>query len=439
MLKKVLIVTYYWPPSGGSGVQRWLKFAKYLPEFGWEPVIYTVENGEFPVIDESLLKEIPKGLTVIKKPIWEPFNLYKKFTGQKKEEKFGHGFADEKKSGGFKKALQNTAVWVRGNYFIPDARKFFVKPSVQFLEQYLKENNIHHIITTGPPHSMHLIGLALKKKTGVKWIADFRDPWTGVYYFKDLKLSASSFNKHRKLENEVLLNADKIISVGKNLKINLDELAGKEKMKQRSVVITNGYDFNIEENKTELSASEFSVVYTGLFSKDQNHEALWQAIGALVSENPDFKKALKIKTYGKIDSNILISLEKNGLKENFLKHEYVPLSEIGEIQRKASLLLLCINHYPGEKEMLTGKLFDYICSGRPILNVGPVDGDAAEIIRETHTGETFLRTDKAGIKNFLATVFEKFQKNELKISPKEIEKYSRRQLSRKLSEELNAL
>ncbi|MBC7863828.1 MAG: glycosyl transferase family 1 [Bacteroidia bacterium] len=439
MLKKVLIITYYWPPSGGSGVQRWLKFAKYLPEFGWEPIIFTVENGEFPVIDESLLKEIPKGLTVIKKPIWEPFNLYKKFTGQKKEEKFGHGFAAEKKSGGFKKTLQNTAVWVRGNYFIPDARKFFIKPSIEFLEKYLKENNITHVITTGPPHSMHLIGLGLKKKLNIKWIADFRDPWTGVYYFKDLKLSNSSFNKHRELENEVLLNADKIISVGKNLKINLDELAGKEKMKDRSVVITNGYDFDLKENKTQLSGSEFSITYTGLFSKDQNHDALWEAMGELLEENKEFRKALKIKTYGKIDASILIALEKNGLQNNFEKFEYIPLNEIGEVQRRASLLLLCINHYPGEKEMLTGKLFDYICSNRPILNVGPLDGDAADIISETQTGETFVRTDKAGIKNFLAASFEKFKKNELKISPKAIEKYSRRELSRKLSEELNSL
>jgi glycosyltransferase involved in cell wall biosynthesis len=438
-MQKVLIITYYWPPSGGSGVQRWLKFAKYLPEFGWEPVIYTVENGEFPVIDESLLKEIPKNITVIKKPIWEPFTLYKKVTGQKKDEKFGHGFADEKKSAGFKSWLKNMAVWVRGNFFIPDARKFFIKPSVKFLSEYLEQHSIHHVITTGPPHSMHMIGLALKKKLDIKWIADFRDPWTGVYYFDELKLGAAAYRKHRRLEKAVLLNADKVISVGKNLENNLAELAGKDKMKGRLEVITNGYDGSVPSNAVQPTTAEFSIVYTGLFSKDQNHEMLWQALGELVSENAEFKKLLKIKCYGRTDASIINSVSRNKLDVNFEKFDYVSLGEIGLIQKSAALLLLCINHYPAEKEMLTGKLFDYICSGRPILNVGPVDGDAAEIIRETNTGETFSRTDKAAIKKYLSDCFEQFRKGALTIYPRNLEKFSRKELTRNLAKILSTV
>jgi hypothetical protein len=437
-MKKVLIITYYWPPSGGSGVQRWLKFTKFLPQFGWEPVIYTVDNGEFPVIDESLVKEIPEGTTVIKKPIWEPFNLYKKFTGQKKNEKFGHGFAEEKGSGGIKKMLKNTAVWVRGNYFIPDARKFWVKPSIEFLEKYLQENNIQHVITTGPPHSLHLIGLGLKKKLNIKWVADFRDPWTGVYYFKDLKLSERSFQQHRKLENDVLQKADKVVAVGFNLEKNLSALAGEKLMQNRTEVITNGYD--VEPDKMEnISPKEFSIVYTGFFSKDQNHAALWEALGEAVKENSELKNELKIKCYGKIDSSISESAKQNGLEENFSIYAYVPLSEVGKIQREASLLLLCINHYPGEKEMLTGKLFDYICSGRPVLNVGPTDGDAAEIIKETNTGETFSRLDKEGIKKFILAAFEKFKSNQLSVQSHNLEKFSRKELTRRLAGVLNAL
>lgn len=438
MSKKVLIVCYYWPPSGGSGVQRWLKFVKYLPQFGWEPIIYTVQNGEFPVVDNSLLNEIPKNIIVIKKPIWEPFNLYKKFIGKKKNEKFGHGFADDKKNNFFVKCLQNFAFWVRGNFFIPDARKYFVNPSIKFLETYLNENNIEHIITTGPPHSMHLIGLGLKKKMNIKWIADFRDPWSGVYYFKDLKLSTSSLKKHIELEKAVLLGADKIVAVGKSLLENLSRLVEKEKIKNRFSVITNGYDpkLNDELLSTENN-KEFSIVYTGLFSKDQNHECLWQAIGELAIENPDFKNNLKIYCYGKTDVAIFSSITENKLGNNFFKKDYVSLAEVGKIQQDACILLLCINHYPGENEMLTGKLFDYIFSGRPILNIGPIVGDAAKIISETKTGQTFSRLDKAGIKQHLKESFDKFKEGSLSITPINLEKFTRKELTKELANLLN--
>ena len=171
--KKVLIITYYWPPGGGAGVQRWLKFAKYLRDFGWEPVIYTPENGEMPVVDLSLQKDVPQGLAVIKQPIWEPYNSYKKFIGQGKEEKINTGFLTENKK---PKLAEKIAVWIRGNYFIPDARKFWIKPSVKFLSEYLHHHPVSAIISTGPPHSMHLIALKLKKKLNLPWMADFRDP-----------------------------------------------------------------------------------------------------------------------------------------------------------------------------------------------------------------------------------------------------------------------
>jgi hypothetical protein len=212
-MKKVLIITYYWPPSGGAGVQRWLKFVKYLREFGWEPIVYTPENPEAPATDTSLLKDIPANITVIKQPIWEPYNLYKGFIGQKKEEKINAGFLSEKKKPGL---AEKIAVWIRGNWFIPDARRFWIKPSVKFLSEHLRGNPVDVIVSTGPPHSMHLIALKLKKKLNIPWLADFRDPWTTIDFYDKLMLTKSSDKKHKGLELEVLKNADKVVTVSWN-------------------------------------------------------------------------------------------------------------------------------------------------------------------------------------------------------------------------------
>ncbi|HPD95904.1 MAG TPA: glycosyl transferase family 1, partial [Tenuifilaceae bacterium] len=172
--KRVLIITYYWPPSGGAPVQRWLKFAKYLERFGWQPVIYTPENPESFYDDESLMRDVPKDIEIVKSHIWEPYDIYRMLTG-KKGEKIAVGFtsADKKKG-----VSHNLLMWLRGNLLIPDPRIFWVNPSVRFLKKYLKENPVDVVVTTGPPHSLHLIGLKLKRKLKVKWLADFRDPWT---------------------------------------------------------------------------------------------------------------------------------------------------------------------------------------------------------------------------------------------------------------------
>jgi len=213
--KKALIITYYWPPGGGAGVQRWLKFVKYLREFGWEPVIYTPENGEMPVIDSSLEKDVPDGVTVIRRPIWEPYSLYKKFVGAGKDEKINTGFLTEKKRPGLAEKL---SVWMRGNLFIPDARKYWIKPSVKFLRSYLKKNPVDVIISTGPPHSMHMIALPLSRELNVPWVADFRDPWTNIDYYKDLKLTKSADRKHHQMEKEVVTGATGIVVVGQRMK-----------------------------------------------------------------------------------------------------------------------------------------------------------------------------------------------------------------------------
>ena len=233
-MKKVLIITYYWPPGGGAGVQRWLKFVKYLSHYGWQPVVYTPENGEMPVDDNSLQKDIPPGTRVIRRKIWEPYSLYKLFIGAGTGEKINTGFLTERKKPGL---AERISVWLRGNIFIPDARRFWIKPSVNFLEGYLKKEPVDVIVSTGPPHSMHLIARKISKKRNIPWIADFRDPWTNIDYYQDLMLTGYADRKHHKLEHQVVTHADRVVVVGNTMKEEF-EAAYNRKID----VITNGYD-----------------------------------------------------------------------------------------------------------------------------------------------------------------------------------------------------
>jgi glycosyltransferase involved in cell wall biosynthesis len=428
-MKNILIITYYWPPSGGSGVQRWLKFVKYLPQFGYKPFVYTVENGEYPVLDNSLEKDIPKEAVVIKKPIWEPYGFYKKFTGQKKNEKLGHGFVGVKNKSGFKRVMHHTALWVRGNFFIPDARVFWVKPSVAFLKDYIKKNNIDVVVTSGTPHSLHLIALALKKQCGIKWLADFRDPWTGVYYLKDMKLSNSSMRKHLVLEKEVLLQSDVITTVGPNLGENLAKLVSEKDISNKIKIIPNGYDFELDDStKIELD-KKFTIVYIGLFSKEQNHPMFWKALKECIDEDAKLKESLELKFIGNIDSSIEQAISDNWLLTHYNKIGFVSHKEAVAFQRSAQVLLLSINDYPGAKEMLTGKLFEYISSGRPILCLGPKDGDAAAIINDTNTGIINEWNDLAAIKSCIKNYFALFQEGKLNVEAKNLGKYHRKSLT----------
>jgi glycosyltransferase involved in cell wall biosynthesis len=231
MQKRVLIITYYWPPSGGSGVQRWLKFAKYLPEAGWEPVIFTPENPDFDLRDETLLKEIPKQLEVMKFPIWEPYQLFAKLKGKSKTHP---GRLMEQKDKGI---LEKIAIWARANLLVPDPRVFWVKPSVKFLTELAKSGQFQAVITTGPPHSMHLIGLELKRKTGLPWIADFRDPWSQWEFLDTLPMTSFIRNKHQKFEKSVLKEANAVLTISPTFQKDLGKLAHR-----KIELLTNGYD-----------------------------------------------------------------------------------------------------------------------------------------------------------------------------------------------------
>ena len=427
MTKKVLIITYYWPPSGGAGVQRWLKFVKYLQGFGWEPIVYTPENAEMPSLDNSLMKDIPEGIEILKTPIWEPYDAYKKLVGQKKDEKIDAGFLSENKK---PKRTEKLAVWVRGNLFIPDARKYWIKPSVKYLKNYLIENPVDVVISTGPPHSMHLIAKELKRSMPIKWLADFRDPWTNIDFYKDLMLSSSADKKHKRLEKQVLQEADVILSVGKTLGEELSDLGAK-----RSEVITNGYD--LPENQKEMSLdSKFSIAHIGTMTKSRNPVIMWKVLSTLVEKNSAFKNRLEIKLVGKVDISVMESIEKYGLLDYVRKIEYLPHDEVILEQRKSHLLLLVVNDTPNAKGILTGKFFEYMSSGRPTLCIGPKDGDVAEIIRETEAGSVFESAEGDDLEKYIIDSFE--GKNVFKTNDF-INKYSRRELTKKLVSVLDSL
>jgi glycosyltransferase involved in cell wall biosynthesis len=420
-VKKVLIITYYWPPSGGGGVMRWLKMSKFLPGLGWQPVIFTPENPDPSVIDESLIQEIHPETIEIKMPIWEPYDLYRKLTGKKSGAKFKAGYISEASEGSWKSRL---SVFIRGNFLIPDPRIFWVAPSIDFLTKYLKENPVDLIVSTGPPHSMHLIALGLKNKFDIPWIADFRDPWTDIDFYHKLKLTWLADRKHRQLEKKVLSTADHVVTVSPGCAEGLEKIATR-----KIEVITNGYDPSDYEFEKPAPDKTFTISHFGAFNKDRNPAALWLAMNELATENPDFKNLLRIKLFGQTDVSIINDIKKYNLTDNLVLIEHLPHQKGLVELSKSQVLLLPLNNAPNVKGILTGKMFEYIALQRPILALGPTDADFAEILRKTNSGVSLNFDDLHGIKNALQNYFQLFKENKLMVESGAYEKYSRKNLA----------
>ena len=418
-VKKALIITYYWPPAGGSGVQRWLKFTKYFRSFDIEPIIYTVRNAKYPLVDFSLETDVPEDIEVIRKPIWEPNTLFSLFGTHKTE---SAGFLNPNPN-----LMGKILHYIRANVFIPDARKFWIRPSLRFLKKYLNENEVDVIITTGPPHSVHLIGLGLKEKLGIKWIADFRDPWTEIDYFHQLPLTKRALKKHHYFEQKVLKKANAVLVVGNTM---------REKFKRFNAnvfTITNGYDGELETISLPLKG-KFSLTHVGLMNADRNPKILWDVLRGISLENEDFKNDLEFNLIGKLAKSITDSIEKYGLSENVRVIDYVPHSEILGYQRESQVLLLIVNDVPGSKGIVTGKIFEYLMAKRPILVIGPTDGDLAKIIEDTESGFVVEFNDKQRLKEHILDLYTKFKQQKLVIKSKNIEQYHRKELTRKVSE-----
>lgn len=429
--RKVLIITYYWIPSGGAGVQRWVKFVKYLREFGWEPIVYTPENPEYPSEDFSFQKDIPADVEVIKTPIWEPYNVYRNLFG-KKGQKINAGFISENKKSGWKDTL---SIWIRGNFLIPDPRRFWIKPSVNYLKKYLQQNPVDAVITTGPPHSMHMIGLGLKKELpALKWVADFRDPWTNIDFYNDLYLTSFADKIHRKLEKQVILNADCVLVVGGEMVREYAEMSPK-----RIKLITNGFDREDMPGEKEKLDKGFTLSHIGTLNAARNPKTLWKVLGEICSQNESFRSDLKIQLIGKTDFSVLEEIDKNGLSSNLEKTEYLSHNEAIAKQQTSQILLLLINNSANAKGILTGKFFEYLAAGRPILAVGPADGEVANVLEETQAGVIVGFEDEEKTSIVVLEYYSQYKNGELSVSTKSIEKFSRRELTKQLSEVLNQL
>lgn len=419
--KKVLIITYYWPPAGGPGVQRWLKFVKYLPEFSIQPHVFVPENPNYPLVDHQLENEISAHAIVLKKKIAEPYQWASIFSKNKTKNLSAGIISNKRKQTWIEKAL----LWVRGNFFIPDARVLWVKPSVDFLQSYIKEHSIDTIITTGPPHSLHLIGMELKKRNEIQWIADFRDPWTTIGYHKELKLTSWADNKHKRMEAEVLNTADEIIVTSPSTKREFEQIT-----QQPITLITNGYD--IERIEKKPLDEKFTLSHIGTLLSNRNPRILWKVLSEIIQENEIFAKDFVLQFIGKVSDEIIDTLKEFRLGTYLQKRGYLSHEEAIVAQRSSQVLLLIEIDSPETVGIIPGKLFEYLAAERPILALGPEDADFSKIIFNTNTGTFCTYDDKERIKRTVLHYYNLYKNNQLQIKGIGIQYFSRKKLTEKL-------
>lgn len=421
--RKVLIILYYWPPAGGPGVQRWLKFVKYLADFNIKPTVFVPKNPHYPLIDKSLEFEIPRHVEVIKSHITEPYVFAKLFSKQDTN-RLSKGIikAPQKQN-----LIQKALLYIRGNYFIPDARMLWITPSVKRISKLLNHTNFDAMITTGPPHSLHRIGFHLKNKyPDMPWIADFRDPWVNIGYQKDLKLTESSSERHQNMESEVLTSADHIVVTSPSTQYEFQQKTSKPVS-----LITNGYDDTVITSELD---EHFSLTHVGTLMSERNPENLWQVLAELVQEDEHFKSNFELKFIGQVSQNVLDSLKKYNLQKHCSLSGYLPHQNAQQQMFSAQVLLLIEKNLKQTQGIIPGKFFEYLQAKRPILAVGPQDWDVGQLILKHKSGISFNYEQKDELKAQIKTYFKAFMRGKLQVKSKEIEVYHRRALTEKLAE-----
>ncbi|MFC4873376.1 glycosyltransferase family 4 protein [Negadavirga shengliensis] len=424
--KRVLIITYYWPPSAGSGVQRWLKFVKYLPEFGWEPVVFTPENPDFELKDPSLVKEVPATAEVLRFPIWEPYQLLRWF---KKEKIKDPAVILENRK---KTLLDKLAIWLRANFILPDPRVYWVKPSVKFIAEMFEANDFKAIVTTGPPHSMHLIGRNIKRKKNIPWIADFRDPWSTWEFLDALPMNGRARKKHREMEASVFKEADAILTISPTFKMELERIANR-----KIYLLTNGFDredlpkgFPPAPENTPV----FEIVYSGVIDSIRDPLPFLQAL------KKSFEKGegkVRLTFVGKVSTSVIQYIEEDKwLTAHVFLAGYVSHAKVFEYYQRANLLLLILTHTKNAQGNIPGKLFEYLATGRDILALGDPAGDTAQIIRQADAGSVFKHEDIEGISHFLTTVKGSAGKSR---TAGQLEIYDRKTLTKQLADILDGI
>lgn len=419
----MFIVAYYWPPAGGPGVQRWLKFLKYLPEFDYDVTLFVPDNPDYPTLDFSLMDEIPKGLKVVRVPIFEPSRVMGALL-RKRTKNLQKGIIPQKKG-----ILQRAVLWVRGNLFIPDSRKFWAGRVFKEMKLHLTDQENITLITTGPPHSVHLVGLKMiKAYTSVKWITDFRDPWTTISYHKHLELSHAAARRHKNLEHKVLNSAHRIIVTSKNTKREFTPIT-----KTPIDIITNGFDVPVMSNLAQ-PIGKFTLSHIGTFLRDRNPEVLWEVLVELIEEIPEFKARFILQLAGNVSPKVLHSLKEYHLGTYVNNMGYLKHKKAFDLMKNSQALLLIEIDSEETKSIIPGKLFEYLASRRPIIAVGPAGADIGEVIKETQSGKFFNHQQKAELKHHIIDLFVKYiRKDNDAVISSNISKFHRKQLTKHLS------
>jgi len=404
--KSIGILAYYWPPAGGSGVQRWLRFSNQLCNLGWDVHVFTFSNPKYPIVDKHNLEIVNPKIKINKIKGFEFPQFLTKISSQ--ESVYYHVLSNKNSSLiapflRYNRLSQGRYFYhmLRELFLFPDARKFLINPTYKFLKKYYKENNLNTLITTGPPHSMHLAGMKLKQDIGVNWIADFRDPWSNFFQNKLLNQLESTMKKHVKAENEVLKNCDAAFTTSQSLRSKfLDK-------NSNVFYIPSGFEEKIEPTDHD----KFRVLYTGSMKDIQNPQNLWLALHELIESDENFKKDVEIVLVGNIDRWIINSTEFKKIRDRKIL-SYMPKKELNVEISKASLLVVCSVNYADSNDIIPGKFFHYLAANKNILGISNKGSDLEKIINETNSGMSFDYNNYEDLKNYIYKCYQKFLKGE---------------------------
>ena len=393
-MKKVLFITYYWPPSGKASLQWPLKISKHLPSLGWMPSVLTVDEDTFTQKDETFLTEIPRNVNVIKARSYEPFDIYKRFIGKRKDDQLVASETISNENRGFAHRL---SIWIRMNIFIPDARVGWYFPAVKNGAKYLSNEKVEAIISIGPPHTAHLVGKKLSSRFMIPHIPVFIDPWVDISYYKNFKRGRITLSIDNRFEKSVLENAGKIVFVTETMKA--DYVKKYPFIKEKSNVLYWGFseeDFNLSSSMPTRKASDEEIIlHAGNIFDHQDPKHFWQTLRNEINKG----KNLKVVFIGTVSPDIRQSIKNSGLDQHTEYKGFLPYREMLNEMMKASYLLVCAT----EPRHVPGKLFEYLRAGKPIIAFGNGNEEVKKILTEANagmifgyneSGEEFFRTSK---------------------------------------------
>tara|TARA_Y200000002_G_scaffold120237_1_gene98585 strand:- start:901 stop:2181 length:1281 start_codon:yes stop_codon:yes gene_type:complete len=421
MNKTIGILAYYWPPAGGSGVQRWLRFANHLCDLGWDVHVFTFKNPKYPIREKSSLEIINPKIKVNK---IKGFEFPKFMTSPSENILFNNYYSNysSTQSYMYDQVARKFIYTLRELFLFPDARKFLINPSYKFLKNYYRKHNLNHLITTGPPHSMHLAGMKLKKDSGIKWIADFRDPWSNFFQNKLLNELDLTIKKHEKAEADVLKNCDGVFTTSESLK---SKFSIKNK---NSYYVPSGFEKEIEST----DHNKFRIIYAGSMKEIQNPKNLWLALHDLIKSDEKFKDLLEIILIGNIDRRVINSIEFKKIRDRKIL-SYMSKKQLDDEISKSQLQVVCSVNYPDSDDIVPGKFFHYLSSKKNILGISNKGSDLEKIINETKSGMSFDYDNYEDLKNYIYKCYQVFLKG---VKPKKEldEKYLSINIAKKIEQ-----